>query len=134
MEVPIIAGLLGAVVGASLTFLANLLLARRKVSSDAKVAKALEVSGYLAQTINRESPEHLKSKVADLRREWAAHNRALYLLNISKKHRDALDAKITSYLDSLEELNSDTGHRPETERRRELAKEEAFRFMRKLGV
>jgi hypothetical protein len=68
-------------VGASLTFLANLILARKKVSSDVKIARTAELVGFLAQTLNREAPDHLKDKLTDLRREWAQHIRELYLLN-----------------------------------------------------
>jgi hypothetical protein len=134
METPIIAGLVGATVGASLSFLANWFLAHRKVSSDAKIERALEVLGYLSKTLNREGPDHLKGTVPKLRLEWAQHIRALYLLNISKPHRNDLDEKVTAYLDSLDEWDSKPERRTEVERRRELAKEAAFRFMRKLGL
>ncbi len=44
-----------------------------------------------------------------------------------------MDSAMTNYLDGLEELKKDPNRKGEVERRRELAREEAFRLMRRLG-
>jgi hypothetical protein len=126
--------ILGAIVGSIATFLANWFLARRKLRGDARLHAALDLLGYLGKTINRESPERLVGHVSEFRGEWAGLVRTLYLLNVPEQPRRALDSLMTSYFDSLDEWASRPDRRPEVERRRELAREEAYRLMRRLGV
>lgn len=134
MDDKLIAAIAGAVVGALLTFFANLILARRKGKDEANLQTTLEVLGFLSKTLNREAPSVIADTVVGIRGEWARLIRALYLLNVPERPRRAMDSAMTSYLDGLEELKKDANRRGEVERRRELAREEAFRLMRRLGL
>lgn len=125
---------IGALIGALVTFLANSLLARRKFKSDARLKAALDLLEFLGRTINRESTESLVGRVRETRIEWAGLARTLYLLNLPEKPRRAMDLLMISYLDGLEELVNQPDRRPEVEGRRELAREEAFKLMRILGM
>ena len=129
----IIAAIAGAVVGALLTFFANFILARRKGRDEAKLQTALEVLGFLSKTINREAPSLIIETVGEIRSEWAKLIRALYFLKVPENPRRAMDSAMMNYLDGLEELKKDPNRRGEVERRRELAREEAFHLMRRLG-
>ena len=134
MDDKLIAAIAGAAVGALLTFLANFFLARRMRRDDVKLQTTLEVLGFLSKTLNREAPTVVASAVGEFRGEWARLIRALYLLNVPEAPRRAMDSAMTTYLDGLDELNTDPNRRGEVERRRELAREEAFRLMRRLGL
>ena len=124
---------IGAVAGSLLTFLANWFLARRKLRGDAKLHAALDLLGYLSKTLNREAPGILADQVAELRNEWARLVRTLYLVNLPEQPRRSMDATMTSYLDGLEELAGRPDRRAEVDRRRNLAREDAYNLMRRLG-
>ncbi len=133
MDDKVIAAIAGAVVGSLLTFFANFILALRKGRDEVKLQTVLEVLGFLSKTVNREAPSLLIETVGEIRNEWAKLIRALYLLNVPEDPRRAMDSAMTNYLDGLEELKKDPNRKGEVERRRELAREEAFRLMRRLG-
>lgn len=126
--------IVGAGAGSLITFFANWFLARRKFKGDARLKSALDLLGFLGRTINREAPERLVGNVSEIRGEWAGLVRILYLLDVPKQPRRALDGMMTSYFDSLEEFANKPDRRPEVERRRELAREEAYKLMRRLGI
>ncbi len=138
----LLSGVIGAVIAAVVMLVGTMYIQRRNVVverevhllDDVRLDHAKTLLQYLSRVLSREAPESLQNNVLELRNEWARLNRALYLLNAPDQERDQFDDRMIMYLDSLAKLAADPSHRPEVERQRARAKEQARQLLQRLGL
>ncbi len=128
--IPILSAVVGAAVGAVLTYL----LAVLKIKGDVRREIAKGILSYLALVLNRSAPEIQAQNAKALRHEWARYARELFLVSVPELNRTHLDERMVAYLQALERLKNGKETRDEVERLRDLAKNEARSFLKKMGL
>jgi hypothetical protein len=101
---------------------------------EVRLYAAKELVRFLSKVLNRQAPDKLKDKYAELQVDWAVHNRHLYLLQAPEDLREKFDDRMVQYLRSLREFATDPMTRAEVERQRDLAKREARQLLLRLGL
>ena len=128
--IPILSAVVGGAAGAVLTYIFAVL----KMKRDVRRETAQGILSYLALVLNRSAPEIQAKNAEALRHEWARYARELYLVSVPELDRTHLDERMVAYLQALERLKKGKETRDEVERLRDLAKNEARSFLKKMGL